>query len=69
MNNNDKIHLLIKEELTKTEITNIVMSKLSSELSGESFERKIKKIAAKVVEELFKTLWQKRSFWQNDIKK
>lgn len=69
MNNNDKIHLLIKEELTKTEITNIVMSKLSSELSGESFERKIKKIAAKVVEELFKTLWQKRSFWQNDIRK
>lgn len=63
------IQNIIKEELTKNEIVNIVSSQMDNELNSHDFNNKVKKIAADVVEELFKTLWQKRTFWKNEIKK
>lgn len=35
----------------------------------KSDEKRIREIVADSVSELFKNLWQKKSFWQHDIKK
>lgn len=59
----------LNEEMTKTEITNIVMTKLNGFINDRKLEKKIKQVAADVIDELFKTLWQKRSYWKNDIRK
>ena len=34
----------------------------------ERFEKKVKEISASVLDELFKILWQRNSFWKNSVK-
>ena len=60
---------MLREEMTKREITDLVVSKVTQNMQSADFEKKVKEIASKVVEELFKILWIKRAFWKNDIKK
>lgn len=62
-----KIRRIIKEEITKTEVTNLVMSKISEKLDSSAFEKKIKKMVADVVSNVFKILWQRDSSWKNAV--
>lgn len=61
------IQELINEEITKNEVNTIVNNKVTSTLNSSDFEKKVKSITAKVMSELFKVLWQKRSFWENSV--
>lgn len=64
-----KNYRLMNEEMTKTEISSLVMSKLSDFVNDKRLEKKIKEITANIIDELFKTLWQKKTFWKNDVKR
>ena len=69
MKSNDKIKKIIKEELTKAEISSMIQNKIDSNLTSRDFEKKVKEITSAVISELYKTLWQHNSFWQNYIKR
>ena len=60
---------MINEELTKNEINQLITQRLNSQLESAEFMKKVKDIIPAVLEELFKVLWQKRSFWQSSIKR
>lgn len=69
MNAEERLYEIITEELSRSDVNSMIASKLDSNLSSNDFKKKVKEIAASVVEELFKTLWQKKTFWATDIKK
>lgn len=60
---------IINEEMSKSDITSLIQNKLDTHLSSKEFEKKIKEITSSVINELFKVLWQRNSFWKDTIKK
>ena len=68
MKSNEKLKKIIREELTKSEVNSMIQNKLDSTVSSRDFESKVKEITASVINELFKTLWQRNSFWKNTVK-
>lgn len=65
------------EKIAKKEITDfmntsnahrIVVKMIQDELGTKKIDDKIIDLASKVVVELFKTLWQRKSFWEGPIK-
>lgn len=65
----DKLYQIINEEMSKSEISSLISSKIDSNLSSKEFEKKVKEITASVMSELFKLLWQRESFWKNSVKR
>ena len=73
--------LIINRILTENNVNDIIKSKeLEKKIKDETLcaikndkllekelEKKIKKIVSKSVSELFKVLWQKRNFYENDF--
>lgn len=56
---------VIKEELSKNDVKNIV----SQEMNSSSFEKVVRDIIAKSMEDLYKTLYNRSSSWTSGIKK
>lgn len=69
MINKEKVKNILQEEITKNEINQMISKRLENQLESNEFKRKVKEIIPLVIEELFKVLWQKRSFWQSSIKR
>lgn len=69
MKSNKDIYRIINEELSKSEINSMITSKIDSNMSSKDFEKKVREISASVIDELFKILWQRNSFWKNSVKK
>lgn len=67
MNAEERLYKLITEELSKTEVNTMISNKLDSNLSSREFKKKVKEIAADVVSELFKLLWQRNNFWKSSV--
>ena len=65
----DKLYQIINEEMSKSEISSLISSKIDSNLSSKEFEKKVKEITASVMSELFKLLWQREAFWKNSVKR
>lgn len=61
----NKLREIITEEMTKGEISALIASKLGDNLNSREFKRKVKELAADVVNEIFKLLWQRNSFWKS----
>lgn len=60
--------LLNEAGLTKTEVEDIVKNTVKNNKQLEKdIEKKVKKIVASTVNTLFKTLWQRRNFYENEI--
>ena len=68
MKSNKDINRLINEEMSRSEISSLIQNKIDSNMSSKDFEKKIKEISASVLDELFKILWQRNSFWKNSVK-
>lgn len=66
---NEKIYQIINEEMSKSEITSLINSKIDSNMSSKDFEKKVKEITSSVINELFKILWQRNTFWKDSVKK
>lgn len=58
----------IKDFLESTQAHNLVVKIILKELGTRSIDDKIVDLSTKVVVELFKTLWQKKSFWESSLK-
>jgi len=58
----------VKEFLDTTQAHNIVIKVIQKELGTRNIDDKIVDLSTKVVVELFKTLWQKKSFWESSLK-
>jgi hypothetical protein len=58
----------IKEFLNTTQAHNIVVRMIQKEMGTRDINDKVVELATKVVVELFKTLWQRKSFWEGAIK-
>ena len=55
---------LIHEEVSKSDINSLITSKLEQNLDSREFKKKVKEIAAEIVSNLFRTLWQQNSMWK-----
>jgi len=58
----------IKDFMNSTNAQNVVLRIIQRELGGKRIDDKMVDLATKVVVELFKTLWQRKSFWETAIK-
>ena len=62
--------LLNESELSKTDVTNIVKDTIKNDTQvKKDIEKKVKELVANSVNTLFKTLWQRRNFYEDEIKK
>jgi hypothetical protein len=58
-----------KSFLNSTNAHNIVVNHVKKEMKTNNINDKVIELSTKVVVELFKTLWQRKGFWENAIKK
>ena len=58
----------IKDFMDSTQATKIVVKMIQDELGTRKIDDKIIDLSTKVVVELFKTLWQRKSFWESALK-
>lgn len=57
------------EDVSKSEIENIVSNKISSSYDSREFKRVVKELTAEVIEDLFRTLWNRSSTWKGGVVK
>ena len=58
----------IKDFMDSTQAHQIVIKQIQLELGTKKIDDKIVDLSTKVVVELFKTLWQRKSFWESALK-
>lgn len=58
----------MKTFLDTTQAQNVVIRVIQNELGTKRIDDKIIDLSTKVVVELFKTLWQRKSFWESALK-
>jgi hypothetical protein len=58
----------MKDFLDTTQAHNVVIKVIQNELGTKKIDDKIIDLSTKVVVELFKTLWQRKSFWEGALK-
>jgi hypothetical protein len=63
----NRIREIINEEISKTEVESIVSNRLSSAYNSRDFKRAVKEVTAEVIEDLFRTLWNRSSAWKGGI--
>lgn len=64
---------IAKKEMTKflktTNAHRIVVDIIKKEMGAKKINDKIVELSSKVVVELFRTLWQRKGFWESSIKR
>ena len=63
----NRIREIINEEINKTEVESIVSNRLSSAYNSRDFKKAVKEVTAEVIEDLFRTLWNRSSTWKGGI--
>ena len=58
----------IKDFMSSTQAQTIVVKMIQNELGSRKVDDKIVDLSTNVVDELFKTLWQRKSFWEGALK-
>ena len=58
----------IRDFMKSSNAHKIVIKMIQDELGTKKIDDKIIDLATKVVVELFRTLWQRKSFWENALK-
>lgn len=59
--------LLEESGLNKSDVEKIVKDTLKNRQIEKDLEKRVKKLVAASVNTLFKTLWQRRNFYENEI--
>jgi len=67
MISDSRIREIINEEISKTEVESIVSNRLSSAYNSRDFKKAVKDITADVIEDLFRTLWNRSSTWKGGV--
>jgi hypothetical protein len=63
----ERVKQIIKEELTKTEVNDLIKQGNEKLLKSPAFEKMVRKVSAKVTEDLYRIFWQRKSFWSDEI--
>jgi hypothetical protein len=63
----NRIREIINEEISNTEVESIVSNRLSSAYNSRDFKKAVKEVTAEVIEDLFRTLWNRSSAWKGGI--
>ena len=58
---------LVTEELTRSDVDSAISRKLSSSYDSSDFKSAVRKVAADVIEDLYKTLWNRSSTRKNGV--
>lgn len=58
---------LVTEELTRSDVDSAISRKLSSSYDSSDFKSAVRKVAADVIEDLYKTLWNRSSTWKTEL--
>lgn len=58
----------IKDFLDSTQAHKIVVDMVKKEMGTRDINQKVVDLSTKVVVELFKQLWQRKSFWEGPLK-
>ena len=58
----------IRDFMNSTQVHKMVVKTIQDELGTKKIDDKIIDLSTKVVVELFKTLWQRKSFWETALK-
>ena len=68
----NEIENIVKKEIKycmdSTQDHKIVLKQIQDELGTKKIDDKIVNLSTKVVVELFKTLWQRKGFWEDALK-
>ena len=62
-----RIREIINEEITKTEVESITSNRISSAYKSNDFKKAVKEITAEVIEDLFRTIWNRSSTWKGGV--
>ena len=62
-----RLNQIITEEINKTDVENIVSRKIDSMYDSRDFKKTVKEIVADVLEELYRTLWNRSSMWKGGV--
>ena len=63
----ERIRQIIKEELSKADVNSMISSRISSSMDSADFKKAVKKLAAEVLKNWTRILWQRQSFWSSSI--
>jgi len=58
----------IKDFMDSTNAHKLVIDMVKKEMGARDINDKVVDLSTKVVVELFKTLWQRKSFWETSLK-
>ena len=58
----------INEEITSSEVRNIVNSKIEDLLKDKEFEKRVTELTTDAMERFFRTMYNKRNFWKSELK-
>ena len=58
----------INEEITSSEVRNIVNSKIEDLLKDKEFEKRVKELTTDAMERFCRTMYNKRNFWKSELK-
>jgi hypothetical protein len=58
----------IKDFMNTTQAHKVVVDMVKKEMGTRDINDKVIDLSTKVVVELFKTLWQRKSFWETSLK-
>ena len=62
-----RIDKIISEEINRTDVESIVSRRISSSYDSRDFKKAVKDITADVIEDLFRTLWNRSSAWRGGV--
>ena len=63
----NELRKIIKEELTKSDVSSMISDRLTSYLRKSELEKDVKKIVADVMEKFYRIMYNKRGFWKNEV--
>lgn len=64
-----RIRKIILEELSKSDVETIVSRKIDNSYDSREFKKAVKKLSAEVIEDLYRTLWNRSSMWRGGVVK
>lgn len=66
--NEENLKRIIYEELTKQEVKSLINNHLDGFIKEREFKKIIREITIDVLDDFFRELWQKKSFWKSPLK-
>jgi hypothetical protein len=64
-----RIRQIVLEELSKSDVESMISRKLGSSYDSKEFKKAVKQVSAEVIEDLYRTLWNRSSMWRGGVVK